>query len=206
MENNLPQSNKQNIAFIPRKKNISNIKKLENYIESFHLILLAKLYKKEKLLFRVIYDKNYRTEMFDFIISANQTQINIARNLFTMNETNFPLKYIKSNLDLHELDDDLHTENNFLNKIYYYYCWDWICFLAYIPGLISYIFLRVNSSNKRKNAIYFYSFLSYALGNFIISSYFDYKRQMLYSSFTAKELQRKYQDEMDTYKNFFYDD
>ena len=186
------------ITFIDRKKSEpifqSNYDKLKKF-------LLAKNYKDEKILFRVLYDKIYRPDLYNFILKGGKKNLNLARNVFSANEDKYEYKLLRENDTFQFEDDELYSENNYLTKLHKFYLLHKLTIYSTVPiGFTSVYYKLVNKQPTKFNICVCISSVvfSFNLWNYR-------KNQGIYRSEFQKILERGNETEMDAYKKFYYD-
>src|SRR5690348_1942595 len=142
--------NKPGITFIERKKYIPLGQRLAKLYEEFSVQQIAKNYKSEGLLWRVVYDKVYRPELYKFISSVeNIKEINVVRNIFAINENKYEYKQLKENTQLDMDDDEVYTENNYLRKVHKYFLMETYSYYSTIPLVVATSFLGIASRQTK---------------------------------------------------------
>jgi hypothetical protein len=201
--NDIINNNRDEVTFIERKKYIPLGDRMKNYFDNYSKHLLISNYKNEKLLFRVIYDKIYRPELYTFVNTIqNVKEVNMLRNIFTMNETKYDYNLIKENNQLKIEDDEIYTENNFLRKVHKYY--KMYSIFYYMTGPLFFISSYFALYEKRKFKMFL--FLIATGSSFLTSIYAEQQKKKLLNSELSKLLTINNSKAIDKYKIFFYDD
>jgi len=195
---NLNSSNK--IVFIDRKKSKPII---QNNFEKFCKLLLSQNYKEEKIIFKILYDKIYRPELFNLITKGSENNLNLTRNLFNMNEENYEYRIMKNNQDLQLDDDDLYNENSFLLKLHRTFVIHKITIYLSVPfGIGSLYFSVINkSSPKFKGNLSVFG----CIALFFINIRNLYTKEALYNSNLFRLVEKTNKLNYEVYKRFYYD-
>lgn len=118
------ESNKENtkIIFIDRKKNSYLKDKVNNFIDRFFIRNIEKQYFDDNLIFKILYDKIYRPDIFKFLINSDKEKVNInvTKNILKMNESKFEFSFKRiqdfgndlSIVNVENFDDEILSENN----------------------------------------------------------------------------------------------
>lgn len=187
------------IIRIERKKSLSFKNRISEQIYKTQIKLVEKHYKEQKLLWRVIYDRLYRLDLYEYVLNCEDKNLNIARNIFNINEEKY--KYQKINEDLFlEEGNDLYTENSLLIKYQKYYTLEKIASYLMIPNIIFFSFSIVRRS---RGLIYGFAILLFS--NLVFNGYIHSMRSNLSNSKIEKDLKKKYKNEVKRYRLFFYD-
>lgn len=211
IDNQKMESNKENakIVFIDRKKNSYLKDKLNNLVENFFLRNIEKQYFDDNLVFKVLYDKIYRPEIYKFLINSDKEKVNlnVIKNILKMNESKmeFSFKRIKdfgndiSIMNLENFDDEILSENNqlvFLHKT----------FIKEKLARYSSFFLCVMSAffkfAVRKDHISNLTlvFIAFNLGYIF---YLNKRKQDVFESVLYKFILQKNKNEIQVYKKFY---
>jgi hypothetical protein len=198
MEKNLVKEKKQEITFIDRKKSKpifqTNYEKLKKFI-------LAKNYKEEKVLFRVLYDKIYRPDLYNFIIKGGQKNLNLARNVFSANEDKYEYSLLKENENLQFDDDEIYSENNYLIKLHKYFALHKLTIYFSVPLGCASVYYKLGNKQPTK----FNICLALCSVVFLVS-YWNYKRKdEFYKTEFQRILERANESQMNIYKKFYFD-
>ena len=201
MEKNLNKEKKpekSEITFIDRKKTKPIF---QTYYEKLNKVLIAKNYKEEKILFRVLYDKIYRPELYNFIIKGGRKNLNLARNVFSANEDRYEYDLLKENENFHFDDDELYSENNYLIKLNKYFILHKLTIYLSVPlGCTSVYYKLANRQPTKFNICIFLCSTVFLL------SYWNYKRKDdFYKTEFQKILERANESQMNIYKKFYFD-
>ncbi len=138
----------EKIKRIERKKKIPLKDKIYEKINNLQISFVQKHYKDEKLLWRVIYDRLYRIDLFDYIMNSDGKYLNISRNIFNINEEKY--KYLKLDKNL-LFEDDIYIENNFLINHHNYYLMEKLSFILLIPNILFFTLAIL----KRSKSLFF---------------------------------------------------
>jgi hypothetical protein len=159
------------IFHIDRIKKKTLAEKIKEKFNNIDIYFIKKTYKKEKLLFRVLYDKIYRNDIYTMILnsskepdqenlenknhnSKSQTRapnINLARNIFKMNEENILYFSIKPNSEKSFNDDSLYPENRYIQNLQKFNKWHNILINLMVPfGIITAYFKLRKKENYFK--------------------------------------------------------
>jgi len=185
------------IIRIDRKKSVPFKNRVIDQYNKFLINLTERHYKDQKLLWRVIYDKLYRIELFDYVMNCEDKNINIARNIFNINEEKYVYKQLNEDLIL---DDNLFVENLFLLNYHKYYKFEKIAFLCFIPTILLF---PIGLYKRSKRLLFGFTFI--LLFNLLLNGYIHNKKTNLGKSKVDKELKKKYKYEVKRYRMFFYD-
>lgn len=197
-------NNDNKITFIQRKKNEPWIEKVKSYKEVFDKWIRAKCYKEEKLIYRIIYDKIYRPELFKIIMNSDKSikNINMIRNIFQLNEDNFVFEPLRDSSTFKFTDDELYTENNFVNRIDSYFRKQFISSCFFIPlGLLS-LYFRFFFKSQVK----FYVNLCISTTIVFINLSASKNKKDIYKGEITRMIMEGNKNEFENYKKFYYDD
>lgn len=196
-------STNNKIIFIERKKYVTLGQRVKNFYQEFLCNLVESNYKEEKLLWRVVYDKIYRPELYNFVNTVKDSkEVNVVRNIFTLNETKYPYKLLKDSADLGINDDEIYTENNYLQKLHKYYKMENYAYRASLPLILITSYHGVVNRKKPKFSVSCF-FLAIALG---VTFYGNNQKTAVHKSELEKILQSRNENEVQVYRRFFYDD
>jgi len=196
LQNSFSDTNK--IKFIDRKKSEPLFQK---YYELYSKYFIAKNYKEEKILFRILYDKIYRPELYNFVLKGGTKNINLARNIFTANEEKYEYKLLLTNENFNFDDDELYSENNYLLNLHKKYLIHKFTIYSSVPIGISSLFFKF----FKKSDNIFYFTLALAGIVFVVNWSNFTKKEKIYKSELQKILIKANERSIETYKNFYYD-
>lgn len=192
------ENKQEKIVFIDRKKSTpifqSNLEKLQKYF-------IAKNYKDEKILFRVIYDKIYRPELYNFILKGGKKNLNLARNIYTANEDRYEFQILKSNDDFKIDDDELYSENNYISKLHKYFILHKLSIYLSVPLGCSSIYFKL----VKKSSFYFNITILVSVTLLLVSLSNYRTKEKFYTSEIHKILENANVNDADAYKKFYYD-
>jgi hypothetical protein len=199
MDNTSKVSHKaDSITFIDRKKSTPIF---QNNFENFKKYLLAKNYKDEKILYRIIYDKIYRPDLYNFILKGGKKNLNLARNIYSANEDKYEYKTLKSNESFNFEDDQLFSENNYITKLHNFYVFHKLTIYSSVPlGFFSVYYKLANKNTSKFNLCVLISATI-----FFVNIWNYRKKDKYYTSEIHKYLENANINDIDTYKRFYYD-
>mmetsp|Transcript_22857 Transcript_22857/g.23804 ORF Transcript_22857/g.23804 Transcript_22857/m.23804 type:complete len:264 (+) Transcript_22857:7-798(+) len=200
--------NENNIIYIKRGEKGEYSEKIKHMIYGLFSWALARQYQEEDLLFKITYDKVYRPELHKLICNSSPDNINITRNLFGLNEEKYRLVSVEENkvfLGLDE-DSDLRSENNYVYKVVKYNKLSSYSKWILIGGMSLSFGLRFKWGDCKKTRIMFLAMMPFTVISLTLSSYFARQKTVLSKSFLAKEMKLRYENDMNFYKAFYYDD
>jgi hypothetical protein len=191
-------SKSSTITFIDRKKSKPV---LSEFFNQFLKYLVYLNYKEEKITFRIVYDKIYRPELYNFIIKGSEKNINLTRNIFTMNEEKYSYELIKKNEEFTFDDDELYNENSYLRTVHKYFLVQKLTIYTSLPMCfitLYYKFIQNHSIKMFVSLVSLFVLMGVNMNNKNNQKNFEKKEVFR----MAVEANKKY---FDTYKNFFYD-
>lgn len=208
---NTASDKESNILYIKREKKSEIKQKILNSITSISLYSLTKLYQGDDLVFRICYDRVYRPSLFSLITNTSISNINVSRNLFSMNEEQYSFTRTDSNKTFNEDEVELNNENNYITSLVRYKHLDLMSTVSYpvVIGLITFIKFRASSSSSTNyglNKMLVRMFLSFVFFNLAFSVFLETRKTKIKKGVLFANLRRKYEVEFDKYKEFYYDE
>jgi hypothetical protein len=192
------KENRQSIIFIDRK----NTKSLNlDFYNSLKKYFISKNYKDDTILFKLLYDKIYRPELYNFIKKAGEKNLILSRNILQANEEKYEFKALKLNEEMRFDDDELYSENNFLHKRHNIFIFRKLTLYMTIPIGLSSVFFKLISRSETKFRICIFLSLIIILSNFQFVS----SEQILNSGEFYHTLEEANKKEILIYKKFYYD-
>lgn len=194
--NETSQLNKSQITFIDRKKS----KPLFDIgLKEIKLMALSENFKNEKTLFRLLYDKIYRPELYELIMKGGDKNINFIRRYLGSTNEKHPFVLLKNNDPLDIEDEESNIENNYLLKSHKIFIYKKSCIYLLMTCSIVNLYYRFikNSIPKFKIsllAIIFFTILHFKFTNDQIK---------LDSSSNTKEIQSNNEKMLLIYKNLY---
>lgn len=195
MEKKLDEENK--ITFIDRKKAKPFYHNLK---DTFTNYMLFKVYKEENVIFKILYDKLYRPDLFNLIIRGSMNNLNLTRNLFRMNNTKFKYDQIVNNDKMNFTDDDLYSENSYLFQIYNIFLVSKITLYLSIPFGLGSVYFILNRSYSKAN-IFFISCLMLLCVNLRNAN----KKEKIIKSSLYRSIEETNRSNIEIYKKFYAD-
>lgn len=210
MENEVNKRDNKTIVFIDRKKNSYLKDKLNSFIENFYIKNIERQYFDENYIFKVLYDKIYRPDIFRFLMNSDskQVNINVTKNILKMNESKleFKFKRIKSfDNDLSLLntenfaDDEIFTENNYLNYMHKMYIKERFARYSSFLLCVSSAFLKFG---LKKNNIANITLVMIAI-NIGYIFYLNQNKNKVFNDEFDKLIVQKNQHEIRVYKKYY---
>jgi hypothetical protein len=200
MESKPNSSNKNHgeVTFIDRRKS----KSLN--LDFYHSILyyfISKNYKDDTILFKLLYDKIYRPDLYKFIIKAGEKNLILSRNILQANEHKYEFKYLKKNDELEFQEDEFYSENNFLQKRHNIFILRKLTLYMTIPVGLSSVFFKLVSRSDSKFRLC--TLLSLVI--IITNLHFVNKENNLNTGEFYQTLEEANKKQILIYKKFYYD-
>jgi hypothetical protein len=187
------------IIFIERKKKESMIEKIQKYYSKWENRLLGKQYKTEKIIWRVLYDKIYRKDVYDLLMKTqDEKDLNFVRNLYYINTEKAGYPVIKSNDDFIDDDPEFYLENNYLIQSFKYYKNEKFSFYIYGPLVLTSIYYKL-----KKNDIIFTIF-TLMFSGVIYSNYSLSKKRESFYEYNDKKVENRNKHSLEVYKRLFH--
>jgi hypothetical protein len=189
-------------VFIERKKKKSFVELFNDLISNFNSRILKNQYKSEKMIWKVLYDKIYRKDLFEMLMNAeNEKDKSFLRNIYYVKQDNETFPLIKTNEQLNEDDLEVYYENNYLQGSNKLYKFETYSYYMYIPLLCLSSYYRIKNNTKIFNLTAFL-FMTVLATNF--SAF--YKRKKFYETSKEKVFEADNQKALSIYKTLFYID
>ena len=187
------------IIFIERKKKENLVELLRKYYIRYQVSLVSKLYKNEGIIWKVLYDKIYRKDLYNLLMKTeNEKDLNFIRNLYYIKSKEYEYAIIKTNESFIEDDLDFYLENNYLYQTIKYYKYETFTYLSCVPILLLSFYSKWYKRDKlfNFNTILFVGIL-----------YFSYSFRMKKSNLNNtmdKIIEGSNIKEFEVYKRLFY--
>jgi hypothetical protein len=194
--------NNEKIVFIDRTKKKSIIERINESLNNLKSRIIANQYKNEKLIWKLLYDKIYRRDMYRIIInSKDEKDTSFLRSLYYRKQHNETFPLLKQNIELDNDDLDIFLENNYLLNSNKLYALETYSYFLYIPLLAVSIYYKYKNNTKWFNFTSFL-FVSVLACNFLAL----YKRKKFYESRKDKRFEGDNEQAMAVYRKLFYID
>jgi hypothetical protein len=190
-----------NTIFIERKKKRSFVQTLNEYFEVIKGQILINQYKSEKIVWKVLYDKIYRNDLFSILISADEKESAFLRSLYYVKQENGNFPLLKDNIELDNDDLDIFYENNYLLNSHKFYLIETYSYFLYIPLLAISLFFKFRGAQKKFN------FTTFVFISILGLNFFSTKqRRNFYDPKQEKKLIENNEKAITVYKKLFYID
>ena len=198
------KSKDDGLIYLTRNKSYSIREKFNQFKDNLISFQLSKHYQNSSLLYKVCYDRINRSDLFKIISNTSPTQLNISRNIISMND-NLSIFNRKVYNEKIINEYDLYVEYTYITKSFNYFLWNNYTLYAYVPGLTFLLYMRLISKTTNSKLFFFYSSIGLSIIYAVSSNYLDNKRRKLEDSYMNKELKEKYEEEIELYRKYYYD-
>lgn len=205
-------NNKKELHYIKISKQNSIQEKISLSYMKLYSYQISKHYQSTNILFKVLYDKLYRSNLYKIILNSEDLNKNISRNLIYLKEDLSEFRKINKILNQTQIDNeeydayDLQLENDHIFKSFSYFVKRNYCFYAYFFFLMGAVFMRIQSKSNFYKVFSFYSGIGVSFGYFIYMDSIDKKIRSLNKNYSYEILSDKYNKEIDIYKRYYYDE
>jgi hypothetical protein len=193
---------KGEIVFIERKKKNSLSQQLNEGICYIKSRIITNQYKNEKLIWKVIYDKIYRKDIYNIIMSAkDEKDTSFLRSLYYRKQDNEAFPLLKQNIDLGDEDLDVFIENNYLLQSNKLYSLETYSYFLYIPLLVLSMYFKLKNNTRGFNFTGI-TFVSVLAANLLAA----HSRKRFYETRQDKKFESDNEKAMSVYRKLFYID
>lgn len=226
--NNLDNQTTIDIEYIKRNDSNKSIRnKLQLLYDNYYFYQLGKLYQEQPITFKISYDVIYRENYFNLITRSDKNNTNITKNIAIINEEMSKMKKIKNNNtslfekinnslfkknkntdkyknNIHQNNyNELNIERLYVNDIYTYFKYGSILNYTYYSSLVIMGVLMFKLKEKNKTTIIKTAVIS-SFMFFILSTYIDINLKKIKKGRIYYYLKNKYKNEIELYKNYYY--